>query len=188
MQLLRRPISASDGFRADFTSSVWNFCRWVADVFPLETSPAVKSEEKPLFSQARFLTSYSLELPGCRTNILVPLVSRPWLVIKTFIGIPYVIWRSWVQVVRTMTSCFSLMATPQLQVTPQQDQSRVCIFLKKTKRKKKDFSLPYKSTVVFNCLHFYKLKKRRRHRKNFPEKCLSFSAISFTQKGIIFTQ
>ena len=99
--------------------------------------PAVKSEEKPLFSQARFLTSYSLELPGCRTNILVPLVSRRWLVIKTFIGIPYVIWRSWVQVVRTMTSCFSLMATPQLQVTPQQVQSRVWIFLKKTTRKKK---------------------------------------------------
>ena len=29
-----------------FTSSVWNFCRWVADVPPCETSPAVKSEEK----------------------------------------------------------------------------------------------------------------------------------------------
>ena len=84
------------------------------------------------------------------------------------------------------------MATPQLQVTPQQDQSRVWIFLKRTKRKKKDFSLLYKSTAVFNCLHFYKLKKRRRHRKNFPEKCqakqgLSFSAISFTQKGMSYS-
>ena len=35
-----------------FTSSVWNFCRWVADVPPRETSPAAKSEEKRMFSQA----------------------------------------------------------------------------------------------------------------------------------------
>ena len=31
------------------TSSVWNFCRWVADVRPRETSPAAKSKEKRLF-------------------------------------------------------------------------------------------------------------------------------------------
>ena len=35
-----------------FASSVWNFCRWVADVPPRETSPAAKSEEKRMFSQA----------------------------------------------------------------------------------------------------------------------------------------
>ena len=35
-----------------FASSVWNFCRWVADVPPHETSPAAKSEEKRMFSQA----------------------------------------------------------------------------------------------------------------------------------------
>ena len=40
------------GFRTDFTSSVWNFCHWVADVPPRETSPAAKSEEKLMFSQA----------------------------------------------------------------------------------------------------------------------------------------
>ena len=40
------------GFRTDFTSSVWNFCRWVADVPPRETFPAAKSEEKRMFSQA----------------------------------------------------------------------------------------------------------------------------------------
>ena len=34
------------GFRTDFTSSAWNFCRWVADVPPREKSPAAKSEEK----------------------------------------------------------------------------------------------------------------------------------------------
>ena len=33
-------------------SSVWNFCRWVADFPPRETSPAAKSEEKRMFSQA----------------------------------------------------------------------------------------------------------------------------------------
>ena len=33
-----------------FMSSVWDFCHWVADVPPLETSPAAKSEEKRLFS------------------------------------------------------------------------------------------------------------------------------------------
>ena len=40
------------GFRTDFTSSVWNLCRGVADVPPRETSPAAKSVEKRLFSQA----------------------------------------------------------------------------------------------------------------------------------------
>ena len=40
------------GFRTDFTSSVWNFCQWVADVSSYETSPAAKSEEKRMLSQA----------------------------------------------------------------------------------------------------------------------------------------
>ena len=35
-----------------FMSSVWNFCRWVADLPPCKTSPAVRSVEKQLFSQA----------------------------------------------------------------------------------------------------------------------------------------
>ena len=47
------------GFRTDFTSSVWNFCRWVADVPPRETSSAAKSEEKRMFSQASVLDSVS---------------------------------------------------------------------------------------------------------------------------------
>ena len=39
MKLLRRPISAFlTGFRTDFASSVWNFCCWVADFPPRETS------------------------------------------------------------------------------------------------------------------------------------------------------
>ena len=42
------------GFRTDLTSSAWNFCRWVADVIPRETSFAAKSKEKRLFSQATF--------------------------------------------------------------------------------------------------------------------------------------
>ena len=40
------------GFWTDFTSSVWNFCRWVADVPPRETYLAEKSEEKRLSSEA----------------------------------------------------------------------------------------------------------------------------------------
>ena len=40
------------GFRTDITSSVWNFCRWDADVHPREMSPAERSVEKRLFSQA----------------------------------------------------------------------------------------------------------------------------------------
>ena len=40
------------GFRTDFTSSVWNFCRWNADVPPREKSSVAKSEEKRMFSQA----------------------------------------------------------------------------------------------------------------------------------------
>ena len=39
-----------------FASSVWNFCHWVADVPPLETSPAAKSKEKRMFSQANETT------------------------------------------------------------------------------------------------------------------------------------
>ena len=34
-----------------FTSSVWNFCRWVADVVPCEKSPAGRSGQKRLYSQ-----------------------------------------------------------------------------------------------------------------------------------------
>ena len=40
-------------FRTDFTSSVWNFCRWNADVPRREKSSVVKSEEKRMFSQAK---------------------------------------------------------------------------------------------------------------------------------------
>ena len=40
------------GFWTYFTSSVWTFCRWVADVPPRETSPAATSVEKRMFSQA----------------------------------------------------------------------------------------------------------------------------------------
>ena len=35
-----------------FASSVWNFCRWVADVPLRGMSPVGKSEEKRMFSQA----------------------------------------------------------------------------------------------------------------------------------------
>ena len=56
------------GFWTDFTSSVWNFCRLVADVPPHETSPAAKSEEKRMFSQAIAL------LTGTRTQLDI---SRP---------------------------------------------------------------------------------------------------------------
>ena len=38
-----------------FASSVWNFCRWVADVPLRETSPAAKGEEKRTFLQATAL-------------------------------------------------------------------------------------------------------------------------------------
>ena len=41
-------------FRTDFMSSVWNFCRWVADIPLCETSPAAKREEKRMFLQAMF--------------------------------------------------------------------------------------------------------------------------------------
>ena len=36
-----------------FTSSVWNFRRWVADIPPHKTSPVAKSKEKQLLSQAK---------------------------------------------------------------------------------------------------------------------------------------
>ena len=32
----------------------WNFCRWVVDVPPRETSPLAKSEERRMFSLASF--------------------------------------------------------------------------------------------------------------------------------------
>ena len=40
------------GFWTDFTAPVWTFYRWVANVPPGETSPAARSKEKRLFSQA----------------------------------------------------------------------------------------------------------------------------------------
>ena len=46
------------GFRTYFTSSVSNFCCWVADVPPREMSPAAKSEEKRMFSQANIFKAW----------------------------------------------------------------------------------------------------------------------------------
>ena len=53
-----------------FASSVWNFCCWVADIPPRETSLAVKSEEKRMFSQATnfFVWPLVLKLGQPRTN------------------------------------------------------------------------------------------------------------------------
>ena len=42
----------------NFTSLVWNFCRWGADVPPDETSLATRSKAKRLYSQARIIESY----------------------------------------------------------------------------------------------------------------------------------
>ena len=39
-----------------FVSSVRNFCCWIVDVPPRETSPAAKSEEKRMFSQTNNCT------------------------------------------------------------------------------------------------------------------------------------
>ena len=44
------------GFQTDFTPSVWNFCRWNAEVPPRETSPAARSEEKWLFGRLPFVS------------------------------------------------------------------------------------------------------------------------------------
>ena len=38
--------------QTDFTPSVWNFCRWVADISLGKTSLAVRNKEKQLYSQA----------------------------------------------------------------------------------------------------------------------------------------
>ena len=57
------------GFRSDFTSSAWTFCRWVADVIPRETSSAAKREEKRLFSQATFtFDRWYVTLVSCSTK------------------------------------------------------------------------------------------------------------------------
>ena len=42
-------------------TSLWNFCRWVADVPPRETFPAARSEEKWLFSQASHSSNHCSE-------------------------------------------------------------------------------------------------------------------------------
>ena len=66
-------------FRTDFTSSVWNFCRWVADVPPRKTSAAAKSEEKRMFSQAieglmnliYFIISYSCIVDNVKVFLII---------------------------------------------------------------------------------------------------------------------
>ena len=35
------------------TYQKWNFCRWIADVPPRETSPAAKSEEERIFRRLK---------------------------------------------------------------------------------------------------------------------------------------
>ena len=51
------------GFRTDFTSSVWNFCRWVADVPPCETS--LIGDERGETSAVRRLTITVIALRKC---------------------------------------------------------------------------------------------------------------------------
>ena len=60
------------GFRTDFTSSVWNLCRGVADVPPRETSPAAKSVEKRMFSQAN-----NNRMPFC--SVYFKFIEPEWL-------------------------------------------------------------------------------------------------------------
>ena len=49
-------------------SSVWNFCHWVADVPPDETSPAARSKEKRLYSQARLSKMADSRSKNINTN------------------------------------------------------------------------------------------------------------------------
>ena len=49
-------------FRTDFSSSVWNFCRWVADIPPCETSLAVKSKENFCFRRRHCMVSVNLAI------------------------------------------------------------------------------------------------------------------------------
>ena len=61
-----------------FASSVWNFCSWVADVPPRETSLTEKSEEKQMFSQANnFYVNFAevLLLDGTAMSISMPFLS-----------------------------------------------------------------------------------------------------------------
>ena len=68
------------GFRTDFTSTVWNFCRWVADVLPCETSPAARTKEERLISQTTSIASvwFLKKKMGCqiKTNKSAVLVAK----------------------------------------------------------------------------------------------------------------
>ena len=54
----------------NFTSLVWNFCRWGADVPPDETSLATRSKEKRLYSQARITENYRWQRQTCMYLII----------------------------------------------------------------------------------------------------------------------
>ena len=60
-------------FWTDFTSSLWNFCRWGADVSHGETSLAAKTEARRLFSRAKYCAVADPDL-----QIRGPWSSRPW--------------------------------------------------------------------------------------------------------------
>ena len=54
----------------NFTSLVWNFCRWGADVPPDETSLATRSKEKRLYSQAWMIDNYRWQRQTCMYLII----------------------------------------------------------------------------------------------------------------------
>ena len=60
-------------FWTDFTSSLWNFCRWGADVSHGETSLAARTEARRLFSRAKYcvVADADLQIRGAWS-------SRPW--------------------------------------------------------------------------------------------------------------
>ena len=60
-------------FWTDFTSSLWNFCRWGAGVSHGETSLAARTEARRLFSRAKYCAVADPDL-----QIREPWSSRPW--------------------------------------------------------------------------------------------------------------
>ena len=70
MWILCHSISGYDKFWTDFTSSVWSFCRWVADVPPRETSPGVNEQgERSVFA---LWVIQQLTCPFCFILLLFP--------------------------------------------------------------------------------------------------------------------
>ena len=149
----------------NFTSLVWNFCRWSADVPPDETSLATRSREKRLYSQARIIENFHRQRQTCI-----------WLLNTHFFSTLVAKLRE------NVHKCLTLL--PSIFMTGVHPPSPHPKF---PKWQRTETSLESKRRVT-NCVtfHLYKMKSHFNFSSSYKNKWMEFSTVSVKSKFFRF--